>query len=256
MFALFEDDCRPLPLEFSFNQGLDLSWLPLATFAGAVAEGHRFVYADARSSYNYSLVASEDGSRLRFLDSTFTGRLPGTGNATSTIRQTFEDDWTVAKPAPSLFDIPVVGCFEKVPPCADGAVQTMDVYLAHPHQFRYLDNEDTGDARGDVTFICPDILQPGSSAFNLYDAVSQYRVEMDTHWAQYQQCNGYPGLCFGLEDFYVGRQIPYGSAAVPLSGQCTPNLDSGNWFSHTLGGKCAEGQRPGGGVCSWRVVER
>ena len=43
---------------------------------------------------------------------------------------------------------------------------------------------------------------------------------------------------------------------VPLSGQCTPNSDSGSWFSHTLGGKCAEGQRPAPGVCSWRAIER
>ena len=46
----------------------------------------------------------------------------------------------VGPPAPTLFEIPTVGCFEKVPPCADGAVAEMEVYLAHPHQFRYLDN--------------------------------------------------------------------------------------------------------------------
>jgi hypothetical protein len=73
---------------------------------------------------------------------------------------------------------------------------------------------------------------------------------------QYQQCNGYPGLCFGLEDYAVGRQIPYGTAEVPLSGQCTPNGDSGSWLSHTAGGKCADGVHVAPGVCSWRPVER
>ena len=47
-----------------------------------------------------------------------------------------------------------------------------------------------------------------------------------------------------------------GTTAVPLSGQCTPHKETGTWFSHTAGGKCADGARPARGVCSWRVVER
>ena len=75
-------------------------------------------------------------------------------------------------------------------------------------------------------------------------------------YGQYRLCNGYPGLCFGLEDFEMGRQLPYGSKNVPFSGQCTPNAESGNWFSHTKLGKCADGVKPAAGVCSWRVVRR
>ena len=41
----------------------------------------------------------------------------------------------------------------QVPPCKSQGIKTMDVYLAHPKQFFYLDNEDTGDSRGDVVHI-------------------------------------------------------------------------------------------------------
>ncbi len=58
------------------------------------------------------------------------------------------------------------------------------------------------------------------------------------------------------DSFYVGRQIPIGSDAVPLSGQCTPNVQSGSWFSHTKGGKCPDGQAVAPGVCSWRPLQR
>ncbi|KAL1504714.1 hypothetical protein AB1Y20_008493 [Prymnesium parvum] len=258
-YAQLADDCRPLPVNFSAFLAFDLSWVPLSTFAGEVVLGpsmkaNRFVYSDTRTLNNYTLVTTLHGQLLE-LYSTFIGKLPGTGSVSPTTKHTFGG--LVEGPVPaSLFDIPVQGCFEKVPPCPNGDVVLMDLYLAHPHQFTYLDNEDTADAKGDVTFLCPDILQPGSSAFNLYDQVSRWQVEIDTHWGQYEQCNGYPGLCFGLEDYFVGRQIPYGTKKVPLSGQCTPNTDSGSWFSHTLGGKCLDGQRPSEGTCTWRPVKR
>eukprot|EP00316_Scyphosphaera_apsteinii_P016398 CAMPEP_0119319650 /NCGR_PEP_ID=MMETSP1333-20130426/49981_1 /TAXON_ID=418940 /ORGANISM="Scyphosphaera apsteinii, Strain RCC1455" /LENGTH=396 /DNA_ID=CAMNT_0007326117 /DNA_START=101 /DNA_END=1291 /DNA_ORIENTATION=- len=260
VYAQFANDCRPLPLNFTFNQGLDLSWLPWSTFAGEIWVGlfkkaNKFEYSDHRAPFNYSVIVSQDKNELLFVDTIWTGSLPGTGNTTQSIRYKFENLMERLLP-PTLFTIPIEGCFEKVPTCQDGKVTGMDVYLAHPHQYRYLDDEDTGDARGDVVFLCPDLLNPGSSAFNLYDAVSQWRVEVDSHWGQYQQCNGYPGLCFGLEDFAVGRQVPYGSITVPRSGQCTPNSESGSWLSHTAGGKCAQGNRPAPGVCSWRPIER
>ena len=262
VYAKFADDCRPLPLNFTFNQALDLSWLPWSTFSGSTRVGlfkkaNLFTYVDHRAPYNYSAAVSKESGRLLYVDAKWTGSLPGTGNISGyTLRSRFEDDWKEGPLPPELFTIPVEGCFQKVPPCPDGKIVVKDVYLAHPHQFSYLDNEDTGDARGDVSFLCPDLLQPGGAAFNQYDAISHWRVEFDTHWGQYQQCNGYPGLCYGLEDFAVGRQVPGGSTELPLSGQCTPNTERGSWFSHTKGGKCAAGQRPAAGVCSWRPVER
>ena len=150
IYAKFDNDCRPLPLQFSFGQGLDISWLPLATFTGEVRVGlfkkaNSFSYQDNRAPFKYTAVSSRpaDGpSRLLYLTSEWTGTLPGTGNATKfkVQKHTFSDDLKVGPPAPTLFEIPTVGCFEKVPPCADGAVAEMEVYLAHPHQFRYLDN--------------------------------------------------------------------------------------------------------------------
>ena len=194
IFAKFANDCRPLPVNFTFEQGLDLSWLPWATFTGDVRVGllkkaNRFFYADKRAPFNYSAAVDKASGRILYVDSTWTGHLPGTCPPATcrapTLRMRFGADYEERVLPASLFTIPVEGCFQKVPECADGVVTEMDVYLAHPHQFRSLDNEDSGDARGDVIFICPDLLQPGSSAFNLYDAVSRWRVEVDTHWGQY-----------------------------------------------------------------------
>ena len=141
MYAKFGNDCRPLPLEFSLGQGFDVSWLPRASYTGEVRvgllkKGDRFFYADARAAFNYSAVFSQDAknSRLLYVESTWTGKLPGTGNVTQTMRHSFEDDMKVGRPPTSAFDIPVEGCFVKVPPCDMGSVHQLDVYLAHPHQ--------------------------------------------------------------------------------------------------------------------------
>lgn len=251
--------CRPLPISFTaLFLVLDLSWVPRAAYAGTDGHGSNlFLYTDPRTFYNYSLAAAPNGTLLQ-LDVRYVGKLPGT-NSSSFPAQRYAFASVTPGPAAvpaDLFDIPIEGCYEKVPPCPDGKSVTTDVYLAHPQNFTYLDNEDTGDARGDVMFICSDIMQPGSAAFNLYNRVSRWTIEVLTSYGQYEECNGYPGTCYGLEDFYVGRQIPYGSATVPLAGQCTPNAESGSWFSHTAKGKCTGGQRPAEGVCSWRPVKK
>ena len=193
IFAEFANDCRPLPLDFTFSQGFDLSWLPWAMYIGEIPlsrleQGYQFAYNDHRTLRNYSAVVSQRTGKLVYVDALWTGHLPGTGNFTSFAeRLTFGDDW-VEQPLPAeLFHIPAEGCYHKVPPCKSGHASEMVVYLAHPHQYRYLDNEDTGDARGDVTFLCPDLLANGSAAFNLYDALSQWRVEVNTSFGQYQQ---------------------------------------------------------------------
>ncbi len=212
IYAKFFNDCRPLPTGITFGHSFDLHWLPDASFVGNVElpgglKGSAFGYFDKLSSYNYSAVFHND--ELLYVDSTWTGSLPGTGGQSLPQRHTVVPGslQPVSDLPHSLWEVPVSGCFEKVPPCPDGEVVTTDVYLAHPHAFDYIDDEDTGDAKGDVSFLCLDIINPSSGAFNLYDQVSQWRVEMDTHWGQYQQCNGYPGLCFGLEECDGPRQM-------------------------------------------------
>lgn len=259
VYGKFADDCRPIPHHFAIL-AFDLSWLPWSTFVGTVRVGasqtaNRFFYSDGRSFNNYTAVVSQAGVLL-YVDSTFFGKLPGTGDVSLSQRHTFTSRLVERRLPPSLFQIPALGCYEKVPPCREGAATVMEVYLAHPHQFAYLDNQDSADAKGDVAFLCPDLLKPETAAFNQYDQVSLWKVEVDTHWGQYELCNGYPAVCYGLEDFYMGRQVPYGSRRVPLSGQCTSNLGTGSWYSHTLGGKCSDNQRPGTGECTWRPIER
>lgn len=52
-----------------------------------------------------------------------------------------------------------------------------------------------------------------------------------------QICNGYPPLCFGLNDQYVGREASFG-AKPDIGGQCTDNTDTGSWFSLPIAGQC------------------
>lgn len=61
-----------------------------------------------------------------------------------------------------------------------------------------------------------------------------------------QICNGYPPLCFGLNDQYVGREASFG-AKPEIGGQCTDNSDTGSWFSLPIAGQCTRyvpGPRP------------
>lgn len=181
LHAMFANDCRPIPLDFTFGSGLDITWLPRAKFAGEVRvgffkKGNAFFYQSKQAFYNYTAVVSQDEpARLLWVAANWTGSLPGTNSSTmrQTARHTFGSDLTVAAQPPSLFVIPVEGCFEKVPPCPNATSAVLDVYLAHPHAYRNLEDQDTGDARGDVMFICPDISSPyGMSDFNEYDEIA------------------------------------------------------------------------------------
>ena len=67
--------------------------------------------------------------------------------------------------------------------------ETVGVFLAHPRAFVYLDDQDSGDARGVVSFICPDLTRPLLT--NGYDVISLWSVEVDPRYGQYEQCNGH-----------------------------------------------------------------
>ena len=53
-----------------------------------------------------------------------------------------------------------------------------------------------------------------------YAWVSAWRVTAVPRWGQYQNCNGYPPVCLGASDFYVGHEAAQG-LGLPAGGQCT-----------------------------------
>ena len=240
IFAKFANDCRPLPPQFTFGQGFTLHWVQNATFVGTVHThgklADQFFYTDTVGQYNYTLAVERGGStRLLYVISTWIGSLPGTSHETSlTLRHEFMDDMRIGPVDDEMFRVPVSGCFEKVPPCSDGEIVHMDVYLAHPHQFNYLENEDTADARGDVIFLCPDMISTsGAASFNLYDRVSHWIIEVDTRWGQYQRATlALRTACRALNMHSSPSTPPLPPLAPPLT--CSPGSRRVQWLPRPL----------------------
>eukprot|EP00316_Scyphosphaera_apsteinii_P016269 CAMPEP_0119312938 /NCGR_PEP_ID=MMETSP1333-20130426/27296_1 /TAXON_ID=418940 /ORGANISM="Scyphosphaera apsteinii, Strain RCC1455" /LENGTH=403 /DNA_ID=CAMNT_0007317641 /DNA_START=66 /DNA_END=1277 /DNA_ORIENTATION=- len=250
LYSKYVDECRPMPLNFTFGQLIDFSWMPLATCIGA----HSLFYSDAHAAMNYTVQLDPANGLPTELDVLPWLQLPGTPEVTPQVRRWSFTMASAGVPQPTtLWNIPRPGCLDPLPPCADSRPkQRFHVYIAHPHQFVDLANQDSGDARGDVAFLCPDLTSDEKES-NGYDTVSMWVVDMDVHWGQYRQCNGYPGLCIGLEGFFVGRQVPFGDPDLPLSGQCSLNAARGSWFSHPTGGRCPS---EASANCSWWPLRR
>ena len=251
LYSQYVDDCRPMPLNFTFGQLVDFSWMARATRRGA----HTLFYSDTAAATNYSVTLDPTTELPAQLDVLPWVHLPGTPRMTPQVRRwSFTSAIAGAAQSATMWTVPRPGCLDPLPPCDGGRLkQRTNVYLAHPHQYVDIDDQDSGDARGDVAFLCPD-LTSGEKESNGYDTVSEWEVEMDPRWGQYRQCNGYPGLCIGLERLFVGRQIPFGDPDLPLSGQCSPHAARGSWFSHPASGRCPSATSSAN--CSWRPVRR
>ena len=118
--------------------------------------------------------------------------------------------------------------------------------------------QDVGDERGDVLFVCVDLLTRHASPTpsptdHGYQWLTYYALEHTPRWGQYQNCNGYPPLCLGAEDFWVGHQAAY-ALGLPEAGQCGNNTPVGEWFSLPKGGQCAAKTQPDGSTCTWATT--
>jgi len=169
----------------------------------------------------------------------------------------FYDDfkWSVD---PAVFTgLNLTSCYHPTACSAPSAVPVnMSMWIFHPaHNFN-ISGQDVGDVAGDTFFMCEDLLQgqPGYQDHN-YGWVTEWEIEMLPQWGQYQNCNGYPSRCIGMNDFLVGREAAL-NLGYPYAGQCTKNELTGNWFSLPVSGQCAEGGSPGDGSCTWRITRR
>eukprot|EP01062_Namystynia_karyoxenos_P006705 TRINITY_DN1234_c0_g1_i1.p1 TRINITY_DN1234_c0_g1~~TRINITY_DN1234_c0_g1_i1.p1 ORF type:complete len:449 (+),score=108.01 TRINITY_DN1234_c0_g1_i1:73-1347(+) len=141
-------------------------------------------------------------------------------------------------------------------PPADPKPVNQTMYIFHPKNDFNITGQDLADALGDVFFTCEDfLLNQSSSIDHSYAWITQWEIELVPRWGQYQNCNGYPPVCLGANDWWVGHEAANGLAA-PEAGQCQTNPEVGEWWSMPAGGLCKEGHRPGDGACTWRKSRR
>ena len=67
-------------------------------------------------------------------------------------------------------------------------------YIFHPRDVFEIANQDVGDAQGDVTFVCEDVLKNGlpsnASGNGTYQIITQWTIEHMSSFGQYQNCIG------------------------------------------------------------------
>lgn len=246
-FYSMNDLCYPYPGKGYSNI---FSWLDRATFAGT--EKVLGINCELwRWANRYLLALSEDNIPV-VLNTTE----PSRGNVVSYEFLTFEEgvdgdffnkDWESM-------------CYSP-PTCGDDPrVITEDVFVFHPEDSFDVVNQDVADERGDVFFVCEDLLSGGGK--NVFDhnyaLISQYKLRRLGTIGQYRNCNGYPPFCSGKNDYYVGREAALG-LGFPNAGQCTPNIPTGSWFSLPAGGHCSSSTTPSnvlGVDCTWEIVSR
>lgn len=155
----------------------------------------------------------------------------------------------------SVFALPAE-CVEPSPICKGGGIQTLQMVVAQPSYniSKYeIINQDTADWLGDTFFTCYDVVSNHTDS-DQYSVISLFEVDVDTSWGAYSLCNGYPGLCWGTDNFHVGREAPAG--IKKYGGQCSDNTDTGSWYSLPGPGRCNTTDQVLGRDCTWKVKSR
>jgi len=143
------------------------------------------------------------------------------------------------------------------PACEETGTTNLDVYRIHSLAEPFsLEDRNIGDALGDMAFTC---LSNGSG-FGGASVVSWWKVEVSNAFGQYGYCLydsvGHKNYCHGGTGIKVGRESALGQGVGHLQGQCSANLDVGNWYSLPAAGQCANGQPMGTDGCTWRNAQR
>lgn len=145
----------------------------------------------------------------------------------------------------------------------------LTLYMLHPNAATSAwGNHDMGDLLGDALFVCADNF----SVHHYSDAFfTEIVVEVDTAWGGYASCTDTdPGACTPgaklpgsveriSNNFSVGRHIAtyWGGTCggvINATGQCTPNTQTGSWYSLPSYGQCVRHLSPVHSNCTWRVL--
>ena len=105
----------------------------------------------------------------------------------------------------------------------------MSMFIFHPKANFNIVRQDLGSPVGDSLFVC---LEGNTGGGHDYEWITEYRVEHVPNYGQYQNCNGYPPKCFGVENFWVGHEAAFALGPMEsgiAAGQCTQNPLVGEW---------------------------
>lgn len=243
------------------------SWVPYARYVSAFSwlngtQVDMWTYTAGQSGAAFTMLTASGTSTPLYLEVNSTS--PVYGNTSTRYRfQTFTPD----RELPHVWDGFDEASFRHPTPCAlpDSGAQphavNQTVFIFHPKPSASLPArdafnitmQDNGDLRGDVFFVCQDLLTNASRAMGEdYQWITRWEIELVPRWGQYQNCNGYPNpSCLGAEDFWVGHEAAIGMG-TPDGGQCVSNALTGEWFSLPLGGQCHGESMPDGRTCTWR----
>jgi len=149
------------------------------------------------------------------------------GNETILVKLTFSN---VIPAIPSGVFTPPSICYGHGFVCEQGNITDLLMYRFHPAGDVTIDNRNTADALGDVSFVC------GAGISTPDKHISIFMAKVNTTWGQYELCNN--NECVGLADVpTVGHEAPEG--VTYQGGQCNTNEGIGNWYSFNTDFKCA-----------------
>ena len=144
----------------------------------------------------------------------------------------------------------------------------LTLYMLHPNATSAWRNHNMGDLLGDALFVCAD----NYSVHHYSDAFfTEIVVEVDTAWGGYASCTDTdPGVCTpgaklpgSIErisnNVSVGRHVAtfWGGTCggvINATGQCTPNTQTGSWYSLPSDGQCDRHLSAVHSNCTWRII--
>eukprot|EP00931_Biecheleriopsis_adriatica_P036328 TRINITY_DN2092_c0_g1_i3.p1 TRINITY_DN2092_c0_g1~~TRINITY_DN2092_c0_g1_i3.p1 ORF type:complete len:420 (+),score=41.56 TRINITY_DN2092_c0_g1_i3:57-1316(+) len=134
---------------------------------------------------------------------------------------------------------------------------TLDIYrlLGDHEDPTNISSRDTADSLGELWYIRENIKNGGYDFRNKF--VSHWTITANASWGQFQQCNYVKTLdayrCYpdAWQNPQPGRATPE-NMLEPLGGQCTPNTDSGSWYTFPERSRCEPGEELGTHGCKWQ----
>jgi len=234
-------------------------WTLGATNAGIVTWNGmkltRWILQIPTGNTSYELLVTSDNTPVRQeLNTTVPESVPVYGGKRYSQKHVFNTFHANSALVPDPFEnfdindyLEPMRCEPEVEP-----IKNVTMFIFHPTNNFEIAGQDLGDAQGDVFFTCVDVMlkQPGQIDHD-YQWITQWSIELNPTFGQYQNCNGYPSNCLGDEHFAVGHAAAQ-NLGRPVLGQCQLNPETGEWFSLPVGGECPASVTPDFKQCSWR----
>jgi len=134
---------------------------------------------------------------------------------------------------------------------------TLDIYrlLGDGEDPTNISSRNTADSLGELWYIREETKNGDFNFRNKF--VSHWTITANASWGQFHNLRynkaldsytGYPDV---WQNPQPGRGTPE-SMLEPLGGQCTPNTDSGSWYTFPERSRCEPGEELGTRGCKWQ----